>query len=99
VRAAAAAPALTNSSEFISKQTQSISIGAYALAGSPIRLVTVILGPNHVSHPVQMRAKTANDAVSELRDYVQISDSVTKVLIYKRLRALAFRRELTNLET
>jgi hypothetical protein len=46
-----------------------------------------------------MRAKTANDAVSGLRDYVQISDSVTKVLIYKRLRALAFRQELTNLET
>jgi hypothetical protein len=57
------------------------------------------LGPNHVSDSVQMRPKTANDAASALRDYVQISISVTKVLIYKRLHVLTFRLELTNLKT
>ena len=57
------------------------------------------LGPNHVSDSVQMRPKTANDAVSALRDYVQISNFVTKVLIYKRFPRSRCERELTNLKT
>lgn len=41
----------------------------------------------------------ASDARSRLSKYVQISDFVTKVLIRKRFRRLAFKRQLTNLET
>ena len=52
-------------------------------------LVTVVCDQKDVSDPVQMQAPAANDAVPELRDYVQISNSVTKVLIYKRLHPLA----------
>jgi hypothetical protein len=44
-------------------------------------------------------AQAAADAVSGLRHYVQISDFVTKVLIYKRFRRSTRKRELTNLET
>ena len=45
------------------------------------------------------RAPAAGDAGYSVLDYVQISDSVTKVLIRKRFRRLASERELTNLET
>jgi len=38
------------------------------------------------SFTARRSAAAANDAVSKLRDYVQISNFVTKVLIYKRLR-------------
>lgn len=51
------------------------------------------------SAPVRMQAQAADDAVPGLRDYVQISNFVTKVLIYKRFRRSRCERELTNLKT
>jgi hypothetical protein len=46
-----------------------------------------------------MQAPAADDAGSIVSVYVQISLSVTKVLIRKRFHPLLYTRELTNLET
>jgi len=64
-----------------------------------VRFVTVLCDQKDVSPPQQLQVQNAEDAFPELTDYVQISNFVTKVLIYKRFHGSACELELTNLET
>jgi hypothetical protein len=67
--------------------------------GEMLGLSTVNCGGFLILTCAVRRVNTTGDAGYSLLAYVQISLSVTKVLIRKRFRRLPFTQALTNLET